>query len=338
MKPIAILNPDYDDYLSIQYAFTNVCNYSCNYCWPESHAGTSRWPDCDKIVKNFDHLISVYKQLGKKTVRLHLLGGEPTLWPKLGEFVQRIKELHPDLRITMASNGSRTLRWWEQYSHYFNDIQVSIHHEFCNIEHVKKVVDCIYNKKTVMVSANVLMDPLQWDKCVSLVDNLLAYPSDWLIKVKTLIGTDEFSIREEYTEEHLKYLNEKIKRLPPEEYILEMQNLGNIEKQKTSAVIQYDNGTTIPYKTFELLKTKTNSFLGWTCNLGKDRITIQHTGRLQGTCGELKVFGDEVFFIHDEDFIDRFKSELIKPIKCSMPFCGCSADIRLTKKKNVSIQ
>jgi sulfatase maturation enzyme AslB (radical SAM superfamily) len=77
MKPIAIVNPDFDNYLSIRYGFTNVCNYSCSYCWPDSHAGTTKWPDFDLICKNFDHLITVYKTyFNKKSIRFHLIGGE----------------------------------------------------------------------------------------------------------------------------------------------------------------------------------------------------------------------------------------------------------------------
>lgn len=333
-KPIEITNTDYKDYLSIQYAFTNVCNYKCNYCWPDSHAGTSRWPDYDKILKNFDHLITVYKGTGKKLVRLHLLGGEPTLWPKLGDFVKAIKEKHPDLRITMASNGSRTLRWWEEHAQYFNDIHISVHHEFCDLDHIKRVLDCIYGKGSVMVSANVLMDPLAKDRCQEIANDLLEYPAEWLVKVWAVLDTNTRNLRNEYNQEELDYLENKVKRKPPESYILKMQELGNIEK-KTSAIIRYDDGTSIPYKTFALLKDKSNSFLGWDCNLGKDRITIQNNGRLQGTCGELKVFKDETFYIHDDDFVERFNANLIQTVKCSMAFCGCSADIRLPKKKRV---
>jgi molybdenum cofactor biosynthesis enzyme MoaA len=335
MKPIAILNPDDEKFLIIQYAVTNVCNYNCNYCWPDSHAGTSRWPDYDIITKNFDHLIATYKQhYGKEVIRLHLLGGETTLWPKLGEFVKFIKEKH-DCRITMASNGSRTLRWWNQFAEYFNDIQISVHHEFCDIEHIEQVMDTIYNKGNIMVSACVLMDPLAWDKCQNLLDDLIAYPAEWLVKVKTIIGTDEFSIRDEYNEQHIDFMKDKIKRLPPQEYIKKMQELGNIEKNKTTALIKYEDGSTVPYNTFTLLKDKQNTFFGWDCNLGKDRITIQHSGRLQGTCGELKVFGDKTFHIHDADFVEKFTPDVIKPVKCSMIFCGCSADMRLAKQKNV---
>ena len=335
-KPIEIINADYDEFLSVQYAFTNVCNYKCNYCWPESHSGSSRWPDFDIVCKNFDHLLTIYRtHFNKKVIRFHLLGGEPTLWPKLGDFAKFIYEKH-GCRMTMSTNGSRTLRWWKEYAEYFNDIQLSVHHEFCDLDHVKEVLDCIYEKGTVMTAATVLMDPTAWEKCESIVDELVAYPAEWLVKTKVLVeptGDDTSVINKLYTAEHLEYLRNKIKRLPPEEYIVKMQELGNIEPKKTSAIIKYDDGTTEPYNTFNLFETKGNSFLGWQCNIGRDRVSVSPEGMLRGACGERKIFGDTVYYIHDEDFTEKFTKELVRDVKCSIPFCGCSAEIRLPKRK-----
>lgn len=335
-KPIAIVNPDYDEYLSIQYAFTNVCNYKCNYCWPDSHSGTSRWPDYDIICKNFDHLISVYKKhFNKKTIRFHLLGGEPTLWPRLGEFAKFIYDKH-GCRITMSTNGSRTVRWWNEYAEYFNDIQVSVHHEFCDVEHIKKVIDTIYNKGTIMTAASVLMDPQAWDKCEGLVNALLEHPVPWMIKTKTLVteeGEDLNAHRDDYTESQLVYMRDKMKRLPPDDYITRMKELNNVDANKTSAKIMFNDGTEEPYKTFTLFEHKTNTFYGWQCNLGRDRITVQADGRLQGSCGELRAFGDAVLHIQDENFVEKFTPEIINPVICSRIFCGCSAEMRLPKRK-----
>jgi sulfatase maturation enzyme AslB (radical SAM superfamily) len=336
MKPIAIVNPDYKDYLSIQYELTNVCNYKCNYCWPESHSGTTRWPDYDIICKNFDHLISVYKNYqNKKTIRFHLIGGEPTLWPRLGDFAKFIYEKH-GCRMTMATNGSRTIRWWNENAEYFNDIQLSVHHEFCDVDHVKNVLDAIYNKGTIMTAATVLMDPKAWNKCVGIVDELKSHPVPWMVKTMTLVeadGDETSVIRKDYTSEHIEYMRDKIKRLPPKDYIANMKELGNIEQDKTAAKIILENGTEQPYKTFDLYENKINTFYGWECNIGVDRVAVQANGRIQGSCGELSVYSGKPFYIHDQHFMEEFTPDLIKPAICSRAFCGCTAEIRLPKRK-----
>jgi hypothetical protein len=335
MKPIAIVNPDFDNYLSIRYGFTNVCNYSCNYCWPDSHAGTTKWPDFDLICKNFDHLITVYKtHLNKKLVSIELTGGEPTIWPKLGEFVKFLKERH-DVRVSVDTNGSRTLRWWKEYSKYFNDIAISAHHEFCDVEHLKKVLDLIYASGSTIGGISVCMDPLAWDKCTQLVDALVAHPTPWLVKTTTLvtsIGADVGTIKD-YSSEQLEYLENKIKKLPPKEYLDKMRALNNIQEEKTRAVITWADGTKEPYTSFAIISKRLNNFFGWECNLGVDRVNIQRDGALCGACGEPKIYGDSYFKIHDIDFVEKFTHEVIKPIKCTMMTCSCKSEVRITKHK-----
>lgn len=335
MKPVAIVNPDFDEYLSIRYEFTNVCNYRCNYCWPDSHAGTTSWPDFDVICKNFDHLITIYKtHFNKKLFSIELTGGEPTLWPKLGEFVKFLKERH-GVRVSVNTNGSRTLRWWTEYSQYFNDIAISVHHEFCDIEHIKELLDLVYTNDTTISGASVLMDPNAWDKCTQLVDTLVAHPTPWLVKTTTLLTAsgEDTGIIKNYTDEQLLYLKDKVKKLPPKEYLDKMKSLNNIHEDKTQAVITWADGTKEPYKSFTLISKKLNNFYGWECNLGVDRVNVQKDGSFQGACGELKIFGDNYFKIHDPDFAEKFTPDVIKPIRCSMAICGCRSEVRIPKRK-----
>jgi organic radical activating enzyme len=335
MKPIAIINKTDENYLSLQYAFTNVCNYSCNYCWPHAHSGTSRWPDYNTVCKSFDHIISVYKNdIGKKTIRLHIQGGEPTLWPKLGEFAKFIYETH-GCRVTMSTNGSRTLRWWEEYSDYFDDIMISVHHEFCDIEHIKAVADLIYNKNNTMVSAAVMMDPKAWDKCKDIIDNLIEHHVPWLVKSWMLVDEHEYVVKDMYSKENFEYLENKIKRKPPIEYIDRMKSLGAIQLDYTDAYIHFEDGSVTKFKAFDVMSNRVNHFFGWNCNLVQDRLVVQDNGEIYGSCGQRTLFDTGTLNIFDDDFVERFTKDIIKPVKCQQLVCGCNSDIKLTKYKNV---
>lgn len=334
MKPIAIINNDYDDYLHVSYSFTNVCNYDCNYCYPGSKAGTSRFPDYDLLIKNLDHLLGTYRTyFNKKIIRMHIIGGEPTLWPRLGEFVQWCHDNY-QCRVTMASNGSRTLRWWKEYAKYFDDIQISVHHEYADLQHIKDVLDTIYAEGHVMTAAQVLLDPLHWDKCETILNDLIEHPIPWLVKSRVVMDLADKNIREEYSETQLDFLEDKVKRLPPQEYIERMKATGKIQ-EATDAVLVFPDGTTEHYNTFKIWKNHWHSFYGWECNLGVDRVTIQATGEIVGSCSARYIFNTNVpFSILDPEFSNKFTPAVIKPIICKEALCsGCSSDIRLSKKK-----
>jgi len=336
MKPIAIINSDYDDYLHVTFAFTNVCNYDCHYCTPLSKSGSYRFPDYDLVIKNMDHMLNIYRtHFNKKVIRMHVVGGEPTLWPKLGDFVKWSHDNY-QCRVTMSTNGSRTLRWWDEYAHYFDDIQISVHHEFTDIDHIKKVLDLIYSKQDIMVAAQVLMDPLHWDKCLGILNDLVDYPTPWLVKSRVVLDLDEKNIRPEYTEEQLEFLKEKVKKIPPSDYVARMKSTGKIQNsEKANAVLVFQDGSQKQYNTFEVWKNQWHKFYGWECNLGVDRVAIGASGIMIGSCLARNMFNqDTPFSIYDPDFSKKFNKDLIKPITCKEIFCsGCSSDIRLPKRK-----
>lgn len=336
MKPIQIINNDYDDYLHVSYAFTNVCNYDCNYCYPGSKSGTERFPDYDLLIKNMDHMLGIYREkFNKKVIRMNILGGEPTLWPRLGEFVQWCHDKY-QCRVTMSSNGSRTLRWWEEYAHYFDDIQISVHHEFCDVDHIKKVLDLIYAKGNIMTAAQVLMDPLAWDKCEGILNELTNHPVPWLVKSRVVMDLEDKNIRSEYQVEQLNFLQDKVKRMPPKEYVTRMKEEGKIQNSDhANAMLVFPDGSQQQYNTFEVWKNNWHGFYGWECNLGVDRVTIQADGSITGACTARYIFNqDTPFSLLDPNFSNKFTADVIKPIVCREVLCsGCSSDVRLTKRK-----
>lgn len=335
-RPIAIINNDYDEFLHISYALTSTCNYDCNYCVESSKDGKFRFPDYDLLIKNMDHLLGTYRtHHNKKLIRMNILGGEPTLWPRLGEFVQWCHDKY-QCRVTMSSNGSRTLRWWREYAKYFDDIQISVHQEFADVEHIKQVIDIIYAEGTVMTAAQVMMDPNAWDKCLGILDSLISHPTPWLVKTKVVMDLPNKHIRPEYTKEQLDTFEDKVKRMPPREYVDRMREMGKIQNsEKANAVTIFSDGTTRQYNTFELHRNNWHGFYGWECNVGVDRFIIAPNGDIMGSCTARYLFGlDNPVSILDPDFISKFNHTMIKPIICREVLCSnCSSDLRITKKK-----
>lgn len=333
-KPIAIINNGSNDRLEILYTITTTCNYDCHYCMPTSKDGKFRFPDYDLLIKNLDHLIKVYKKT-KKHIRINLAGGETTLWPKLGEFAQWCKDTH-GASVVMASNGSRTLRWWKEYAKYFDDIQISVHREFCDLEHIKQVLDIIYDEGTVMTAAQVLMDPTAWDDCLNIINDLVSHPTPWLVKARVVMDLEDKHVRPEYTTEQLEYLKDKNKKMPPADYIDKMKAAGKIFNIKKEDIrIAMSDGSDEEYTAFKVWSNGWHKFYGWECNLGVDRLVIQANGSLIGSCGVAYLFNqDTPFSVLDPNFTSKFTEDLIAPVKCKEIFCsGCSSDLELVKRK-----
>ena len=328
MKLIEIKNT-LEDYLYITYNLTTTCNFECNYCWPGLHDGKYRWPELDIITKNFTHLLNEY---GKSNVRITLSGGEPTLWPELIEFAQYLKEKH-QCRLTLNTNGSRSIKWWKKNCEYFDDIEISVHNEFANIPHTIEVLDEIYNRGNIMVAAQMLMDPKNWSKSVENVTRLVEHPTQWLVKLKTLTNPTTGEIVD-YTQHQLNYLEKKIQKIPPKDYIDLMFSTGKIiEDDKTKySTMTYEDNTTVQFNTFEIFKNKLNQFKEWSCDIGSGRIGINAAGILAGNCRVS--ISNLTFNLHDPAFVDTFSLQSVHPSSlCTKQFCDCTSDIKVSKRK-----
>jgi organic radical activating enzyme len=330
-KLIEIINNDYHDYLHIEYSLTNVCNYKCWYCGPELNSGSIRFPDnYDLIVKNLDHLISVYRNhFNKKRIRINIIGGEPTLWPKLSNFAKHYHE--QDIKITMATNGSRTARWFRENAGFFDDIHVSLHAQYCDVKHIIEIMDIMYYETDVLGNASILMDRNCWNKCVDIVDQMVDHPTPWVFKAKPIFVNHQL---DDYTPEQLEYMRAKVKKKPPKEYIDKQIALGRIPTKQPNIFMKFEDGTVKDYKTFEIFEKDLYYFKGWQCNLGIDRIGIYGKHEIVGVCGQRNLFGlDKPLSLFDENFTDKFKPEIINSVICQIDSCTCPSDVRLSKKK-----
>jgi organic radical activating enzyme len=323
MKPIAIQSNHPNNFVKIGYSPTDVCNYKCRYCFPGSNAGLHRWPtDYNQIVDNFSHLFEFYKSNGKDKIELQILGGEPTLWPELANFIKDLKSRHSFI-ATVQTNGSRTIRWWQEQTGSFDRVNLSAHHKEIDLAHFTLVADSLYTAG-VYVDVSVCMDPLAWNQCISMIDYFKTHS-----KNKWYIGTqkiEEANGENLYTVEQLEFLSKSIKRYPNIFYAFAMRNNFNINRSQ----IIFDNGKRKTIKHNQVQINNWNHFYNWNCNVGVDMLYINPIGDLSGSCGN-SVYGvSDKFNIYDNNFTTNFNPEL-KPTRCKLLGCYCTPETLMTK-------
>lgn len=333
MIPIKIVNNDFIHKLSISFTIGTTCNYACYYCFDECNDGKYLYPtNLELIKKNLSHMINIYRDhFSKSNIKIHVTGGEPTLWPELGEFTEYFNK-EVDCKLFLSTNGSKAISFWKKYAKYFDDIHISIHNESCNPKHIIRVMDWIYNNENdVLINGTVLMDPFHWNRCIEIADELAAHPTPWVLKVRPVLldGVLRF-----FSPPQLEYIEDKMKKLPPKEKIDHYISLGIVQPNEPDVWVTLEDGNVIKYDTFQFLKNDWHHFTGWNCNLGIDRFSIERNGDIQGLCGAKKLFGlDAPLNIYDPDLISKFTPDMIKGTICATRDCTCATDIRLSKSR-----
>lgn len=310
-----------DDFLRIELFLSNVCNYNCWYCFPGYHEGDIPWPKFEKIKNNIAHIIEYYKtKINKNKIHLHIIGGEPTLWREFGDFVKYFSEVH-DCIISISSNGSRTLRWWNQYGDFIDHAMLSCHHEKVNPAHISNVADIMYTKNKT-VNGMVLMDPTNWDKCFDIVEQLKNSQYNWPITVLEVHNN-----KQSYTQEQKEYLKDSLKRWPDKDYWYSAEKL-----PRNNPTITFADNTTKEIPRNWLSLNNKNIFTGWECNIGIDTFFIDTAGNLRGGCGQPLYNLDFFYNIYDDNFIEKFTPLLTPTICKKKEVCDCQPETNARKK------
>jgi hypothetical protein len=308
--------------LRIEYMAGNFCNYKCSYCGPYANGGDVRWPkDFDMLVKHFRHLLDFYVRNGRDKFEINILGGEPSLWPDIVKF-SRIMKLEYNVKITMTSNGSRTLRWWDENADAFDNILFSYHYAEADLKHYINVLDIVYDKD-IPLNALVMMDPNYWDEIIAAMDIMKATSQNsWFINAMEINPS-------RYTQEQREIFKKHVKRMPPIHRLIK-DEYENILKGKTTVI--FDDGSKEKVERNYFSVNDLNNFEGWMCNIGIENLNIKADGKLTGVCDN-KTFDEKDYYnIYDPKFIDKFNPKLI-PTVCEKPKCWCQPEILMTKWK-----
>lgn len=324
--PIRIVNVEGSECLQIMFFPGNVCNYKCSYCFAGANTGDHRFPkNTDTVIKNFQLLLDQYKtKLGKTKFSIHLGGGEPTLWPDITKFCESLKESH-NVDFVLITNGSRTLRWWDENSKYFNDVMISCHHEFADVDHIIQVADLLYSRD-VKGGVSVLMDALYWDRCVDIVEHMKTSKMNWAIQTKEIVDSPGRGM-DAYSPEQLHYLEISTKRIPDGSHLL--KHLQSIKLH--DSITMFNDGTVRMAKPNAYITNKWNNFKGWSCDVALESLVIRWDGTVTGSCQEPAF--NTLFNIYSENFLTEFTLDAdFKSIVCTRDECACPPETHISKR------
>lgn len=343
MKPIKIVSTQDPKTLIIRWDPNNICNYKCNYCWPDSNAGTYHsLSDIDLIIKNFNHFIKQYKEnLGKDKIQIKMGGGEPTLWKDLDIFIREIKRTN-DVYFTLISNGSRTIRWWKEHGHLIDDAHLSYHIDQADVDHMISVADILfeYNKK---VTVKILLNKQNWDKGLEVLNYMKQHSKhQWFIQVVEIVehevlklGNIKIVNADDVTlnQDQKKFLKNSLKRIPNLLWWWKNKNLLlNGQTRFYESVVHLDNDKKIKATAQTYINNNWNNFEGWKCNIGLDDVYIDWAGDIKGACQQTIYSLDYSFNILDKNFIETFKPKFESSI-CSKKNCFCVPENHISKFK-----
>lgn len=154
----------------IEWQLGNSCNYSCSYCHEMFRLGDKKFPSDEQILEITKDIIFHYDELGRDVV-FEFIGGEPTLLEKMPDIGKSLHN-HP-VNITLKTNGSAPMEWWRKMRKYVSEVVISVHKEFCDVDHIMELVNFLKNdpnghdiKLKVLVPVTHKEDHYGWGKDV----------------------------------------------------------------------------------------------------------------------------------------------------------------------------
>jgi len=304
-------NPDSKNWFVVNWCLGNTCNFSCSYCPSGLHDGSTKWPEPDTI-KNFIDKVKLTHN--DKNIYFEFTGGEVTVYKHFIDICKYCTEL--GIKVGMISNGSRTLRYWEQNKHFFDHVCLSFHPEFTDKDHFVEVVKILHNELRVHV--NIMMSPSKFDYCYD-VANTVKDLGNISMALQPLIhdfGDKLF----DYTPEQKDILTNQYKLI-----IRHIKFTKSFQFYRGAMKKVNSDGTSEVQPAHKFISTNTNDWSGWNCYAGVEQLIVDMDGSVhRGWCKVGKPIGR----ITDNDL-----QLPTNPILCDKTMCHCNYDIMSTKEK-----
>ncbi|CUJ93240.1 molybdenum cofactor biosynthesis protein A [Ruegeria denitrificans] len=293
----------------VDWTLGNSCSYACSYCPKNLHDGSLKWQKPNDVLHLYRQLRRHYVDEMDRIVWLQLTGGEPTMHPQIVDLLHQASA--KGFKISLISNASRTVRFWEKINKCLNSVILTYHAEFADLDHFIRVAGMMVDHITVHI--NVTMHPDHFDQTLEDARKLRAALPAASISLKPL-RRDFGAQLYDYTKEQMQVLTNGLPsdRAP----------IGEQPRSLMRATTR--SGRTETLRPNEFLLRDLNRWRGYKCNVGLESLRIRGNGEVyRGVCcvgGRLGYLGEDLVLPRD-------------PIRCTKDACSCLADILIRKER-----
>jgi MoaA/NifB/PqqE/SkfB family radical SAM enzyme len=308
-------NPDHKEWFVVNWCLGNTCNFACSYCPEALHDASKRWPS-PQIIKDF--ITSIKTLHPEKKLYFEFTGGEVTLYKHFVEICQFCTE--QGVKVGLITNGSRTIRWWEDNKKYFDHVCISFHPEFADEAHFLEVVKLLHND--VRTHVNIMMSPEKFDYCYAIANKIKNF-GNLSMALQPLIH--------DFGDQVYDY-NDFQKRIFDKQYDLITRHIKftkSFDYYRGAMKAVKEDGSGSVSSAHRFISENSNDWSGWKCYAGIEQLIVDMDGSVwRGWC---KV-GAPVGNIFDGEL--NLPTE---PIVCNKTMCHCNYDIMSTKEKPINI-
>lgn len=287
--------------LNVQWNLGNVCNYTCEYCPRYLHSGSVDWISLKKIK---DVLLKIKEEFSHRSIRVEFLGGEVTLWREFPNLLQFCRD--QNLKTMIFSNGSRTIRFWEDNARNLDEIILTFHPLTTDKIHFENVIKTLVDNNAIPI--------IHISMVKSLFNDLIEYGN--YLKNKFPISVDKVLMMDK---EHKKNFNGYFYDYSKEE----IESIINNDTGSMFYIFKQDEIET-EYSINEIRFNKLNNFNGYTCGIDIPQIVIDYRGNVGVSLCNQKPKSN----IFAEDW-----NKVLKPTICKAEVCKNPNDIRIPKIK-----
>lgn len=297
--------------LNVTWKISSYCNYSCSYCDLNNKNGRFEYyEDLDSYINNLDEILVRYLSVGYKDFNFFFTGGEPTTWHNFIPIVHWIRETIPQSKISVETNLSRDLQWWQDFHTLFDDVLCSYHVEYATKDQFLEKAQYLCDKVNHLGIKLMMHDEMFWD-VVDFGELLQESMPNYFIQWERLNGVpydDEDGYKEEFLQENNTVMDFTVYK-PVRE--------NNVDIIVTDA----DNNSSVK-EGYSIVGEGLNKFTGWDCDIG-DHLFIGSDGYISlGSCGQETRVG------HILNNIDEVGPT---SVICKQHLCNNNIDVTLSK-------